>query len=550
MIKTLKKNKNNLYRKTSKISVRTKSTRNTKTITKINRTRNSNRTRNRKQRGGVDSENETEEFTDPLDDFFTQYTSVENLNIDDIINNAMISQIRDVQRVQHVFKTPTYIISNDFLKKLIETIHNNRKLKKIGWSYTLKNPNDDNINIFNILFSYSSEGGNISFQYLKELDEIKCSQVSTEVFNTDLLIDFFNLQEMRKKSGRFTKIKKLILNNNSFYTIAGLYNLCVLELLKNIDEVILNNYNYKTKYSSYKSIILRLNKMKDKIKEVLQKKYQASMASLFRLQKEFSVAIFGNLGIKPDFTGLTLRRENAITNEELLSCCNNKLISKNFMFIKFLLKFFKKELTKYDLDNEKPDDELYLDWKIFNILLMGKEAKPLHDINFSDAINEFFWYIFVTTKYKKKLTVTQNDFLNRFKIGNSFDQFKKYIDTQKISCISVLQTIFPQLTMDVIENNVIMVKGSISDYLRDVKIPIKYNATNFNNSNNNNNNDNNGYIKIIPDNNGYNANNNDSNNYNNNNNNNNNNGNGNNNYDYTYNRNNHNDYTYNRNNHY
>ncbi len=461
MIKTIKKNKNILLRKKNKNSVRNKSTR-----TKSTRNKSISKIHSKiKQKGGY------------LDDFFRPYINVEDLNIDTILDAAVRQGIRDVRFEPYHFNL--FFISEAFLNKLMETIHNNRLLKKIKWSHRLSRELDGKrIGIFDELFSYSPGGTNISFQYLTELDEINCNDKDSVIeFNTDTLVKFFDFQKYGGRSRMFKKIGKINLGRMSV-TIAGLYNLCVLELLHNVGEFIIKSYYYHAR-SDYE-LTLEFKDMKEKLKEGIKEKHLVAGMALSRyMGEEFGVQIFGNHGPKTltEITGLTYKIESAITNEEILSCCNNKFTLENIMLIKFLLKFFKRELEEVHEDNQKPTDELYLGWQIFYILLMGEDYiraqvieqahSPIeadYKAQWSPNINLFFWRMFITIKMRMKSSnydyKRKSEFLDQFSHFTAFKQIKEMINTAEF--IKNLQKNFPQFTDRV-----------ISKYLRDAKIPLR-----------------------------------------------------------------------------
>ena len=449
MVKTLKKNKTSisLRRKGNKLS------RKHKRISKVHR--------NRKQRGG---------------DIFDDISHVEKIKID---NNFLI-QIPGV--TQGYWLSSPLKASQEFFNKLMETIHNNENLKvlTINNILTIDDYDYDKKKYIQVmlegLFLYKTpeKEGIQSFGKLKQLEEMNIDiGYPSNIINTDILIDFF--RSSGKQRFKIERLKLIPLE----VTIAGLYNLCVLELSNNIGKTYLSDVRYTT--GSYE-LSLNLKKLKDKLKEGLLKNYTIFAASLYKYQKkEFGLHLFDKYGLS--LPGLELKKETQITHAEILACCSEGIDRRDFEMISLLLKLLKDELTEYYNDNQNKDDNLYIGWKIIDILLMDKTTRKQR-FAFLDELNKFFgWIIFQKEQklYREKQNnkvKTQLAFLKSFSFINSFTQFQESI----LNNTESLKTTFPQFTDDVISKYKKLYNNNLTKTTR-----TKHSLFNNNNNNNNNN---------------------------------------------------------------
>ncbi len=435
MVKTFKKKKSSfsISHKKNKKSVRNKlSKKKHKSIYKANR--------NRKQIGG-----------NPIQ--WDVYDSVEELNIDDVL-----------APIQSVFlpSGPVRVIPVDVFDMLMATIHNNPNLKTIiaptiiitreaydrfRLETGLIRPLFEPKLLLEGLFMHHTPS---SFIKLQSLDSINLNNKSylNFTFNTDILINFF----LKRKS---FKIKQLQLEGWALSS-AGLYNLCVLELLGKIETTELQKIY---KFSDWYRDNQNFNEMRNKLKEGLQKKQETLLLTFERFKKQTASSLhniyaFGQGGL--DTPGvIDLTYESAISNDEILSCCCYGMRTRDVIILKLFLQDFKKELIQYFRKTERESDNLFFHFKLLCILLMNDVSKVLRSLKifFSwaisfklDNLRALSW----SKKDKERQEIDrQYDFLSTF-LDFSRNDFFQQCEHLMLTDKDFLQQIFPSLTPEII----------------------------------------------------------------------------------------------------
>ena len=268
MTKTFKKKNNSSLRK-KKISVRNKSKKNRKSISKIQRIVK------RKQKGGVIN--------------WEQFKDVEELDLNEVLAEDILVRQNRIEPFN------LYVINNEDLRQLSDSIKQNKNLRSIILIDTIltetlydvrgvekelyEKTKEITKRILGILFSFKSSRQNLEIN-LSNLVQIPRRFVNQQhtfgfTFDTNILYEFFTINK---------KCKIISLNLTGWeFTIAGLYNLALLELLGKVQNnsiqlgtVIL----YDEGYTEWGNKIIDYNIIKNKMKEGLKKIHTATGISI------------------------------------------------------------------------------------------------------------------------------------------------------------------------------------------------------------------------------------------------------------------------------
>jgi hypothetical protein len=375
MTKTFKKNNNSSLRK-KKISVRNKSKKNRKSISKIQRIVK------RKQTGGVVN--------------WEQVRTASELNLNEFLAEYLIPE----NKIKYL---NLYVINNEDLRQLSVSIKQNQNLRSIVLKNAiLKEPHAtpyDPLHIISLKGNEKNEKKELTKQILEILFGFTSSKRDLKInlssngeglmsewgflFDTNILYDFFT----RNKE---CKIISLDLTGWKF-TIAGLYNLALLELLGKVERD-----SIKFSETFYIDTVFHVmgevqygidyNIIKNKMKEGLQKIRMTTVSSLNKVMNvhpdpTMSGFVFSK-EIIAKFTKTELRTEEDITNEEILACCLHNISVKNVIIIRLFLKNYGETLEKtFKKESERPNSPIYLSWRIILALMDENEEDVLRQIS-------------------------------------------------------------------------------------------------------------------------------------------------------------------------